>query len=155
MFQPPLPEWKKEALSAMRLGVADKIFVEFDIDLNATNVAGPTNTLSEVSSSPMHMQAAVPPQTCSFESASPSSGGIPISLSSIVEPTSYPCDADMMSSDGCSSSSSVVQLVTKLATAEEPWNMGRRMSSMAPGTQSAAQVFDSISHIRLDISIGA
>ncbi|KAG1657727.1 hypothetical protein FOA52_011989 [Chlamydomonas sp. UWO 241] len=32
MFQPPLPEWKRSALYAVRLGVADKIFVEFDVD---------------------------------------------------------------------------------------------------------------------------
>jgi len=32
LFDPPLPAWKQEAMSGLRIGVADKVFVEFEIE---------------------------------------------------------------------------------------------------------------------------
>ncbi len=32
LFDPPLPPWKVEAMQAIRIGVADKVFVEFEIE---------------------------------------------------------------------------------------------------------------------------
>ncbi len=57
LFDPPLPPWKAEALSAIRIGVADKLFVEFEIEpARARDAAVWLSTHSTLATSPPQQQ---------------------------------------------------------------------------------------------------
>lgn len=104
LFRPPLPDWKKEAISAMRLGIADKIFLEFDVDEAAATSAVPV---------PITSPSAAPSSIIS-PSAAP-----PHLLSSLGSTSGNPTPT------GPLSASSLLSSVPGIS-AEEPFNMGRR-----------------------------
>lgn len=121
LFQPPLPEWKQAALNAVRLGVADKIFLEWEFDPSYQ----PADSSATAAAAAIAATPSIPASGTGTGTGSALGTGTPLLSQGLGQGATGVNAAPPSPQNSHTSDES--QLKAKADTVyQDPWNVGRR-----------------------------